>query len=89
MPVCVPIKDMKDTAAFTRKIEEASGPVTVTRNGYDAFVVMKTGEYEAMQQELAKARLLSRTAQAENEYATRKFSDGPEFVASVKERYGL
>lgn len=89
MPVCVPIKDMKNTAAFTRKIEEASGPVTVTKNGYDAFVVMRTDDYEAMQQELAKARLLSRIAQAENEYATHRFSDGSEFVASIKEKYGL
>ena len=31
MPVCAPIKDMKDTAAFTRRIDEAAGPVTVTR----------------------------------------------------------
>lgn len=89
MPVCVPIKDMKDTAAFTRKIEKADGPVTVTKNGYDAFVVMKTDEYEAMQQELAKARLLSRIAQAEGEYAAGKHTDGEEFVASIKEKYGL
>ena len=49
MPVCVPIKDMKDTAAFVRRIDEAADPVTVTRNGYDAFVVMRTDDYEAMQ----------------------------------------
>ena len=58
MPVCVPVKDMKDTAAFARTVESAPGPVTVTRNGYDAFVVMRTDDYEAMQQELAKGRLL-------------------------------
>lgn len=89
MPVCVPIKDMKDTAAFTRRIEEASGPVTVTKNGYDAFVVMKTGEYEAMQQELSKARLLARIAQAEHEYATGQYSDGPAAVAAIRNQYGL
>lgn len=89
MPVCVPIKDMKDTAAFTRRIEEASGPVTVTKNGYDAFVVMKTGEYEAMQQELSKARLLARIAQAEHEYATDRYSDGAAAVAAIRNQYGL
>lgn len=89
MPTCMPIKDMKDTAAFARSIEEASGPVTITKNGYDAFVVMKTADYEAMQQELAKARLLARVAQAEHEYATGQYSDGDEFIASMKAKYDL
>ncbi len=46
MPTCVPIKDLESTAAFTRTVESAAEPITVTRNGYDAFVVMKTDEYE-------------------------------------------
>lgn len=80
---------MKDTAAFTRKIEEASGPVTVTRNGYDVFVVMRSGEYEVMQEELAKARLLTRVAQAEHEYATGKYSNGVEYTQGIRAEYGL
>ena len=31
MPVCVPIKDLKDTAAFTCTIQNAKGSVTVTK----------------------------------------------------------
>ena len=89
MPTCVPIKDMKDTAAFTRTVEEASGPVIVTKNGYDTFVVMKTGEYEAMQQELARARLLERIALAEREYADGAYEDGESVMAALKAKYGL
>jgi prevent-host-death family protein len=89
MPTCVPIKDMKDTAAFTRTVEEAPSPVTVTKNGYDTFVVMRTDDYEAMQQEIAKARLLGRIAQAEHEYATGQHIDGSEAVAALREKYGL
>lgn len=89
MAFCVPIKDMKDTAAFSRMVEGSVGPVTVTKNGYDAFVVMKSSDYEAMQEELAKARLLTRIAQAENEYATGQHNDGKEFVTSMKAKYGL
>lgn len=88
MPTCVPIRDMKDTAAFTQLIDEASGPVTVTRNGYDAFVVMKTGEYEALQQELAQARLLARMTQAEAEYAAGRFTDGRTFTERMRAEYG-
>lgn len=89
MAVCVPVKDMKDTAAFARKVESAAGPVTVTRNGYDAFVVMRTDDYEAMQQELAKSRLVARVAKAEREYAEGRYADGPAFVESVRREYGL
>ena len=89
MPVCVPIKDMKDTAAFARRIDEAAGPVTVTRNGYDAFLVMRTDDYEAMQEELAAARLMARIAQAENEYATGQFSSSSDFVKAIRAKYGL
>lgn len=89
MAFCVPIKDMKDTAAFSRTVEEAYGPVTVTKNGYDQFVVMKSTDYEALQQEIAKARLLARVAQAEHEYATGAYTDGQAFFASLREKYDL
>ncbi len=89
MPTCVPIKDLKDTAAFTKTIEGAAGPVTVTRNGYDAFVVMRTDDYEAMQEELARTRLSLRIAQAEKEYAAGQFSDGAAFVREMRQQYGL
>ena len=42
MPKTVPIRDLKDTAAFARLVEDSNAPVTVTRNGYDAFVVMRS-----------------------------------------------
>ena len=60
MPICVPIKDMKDTAKFARLVEEANGPVTVTKNGYDAFVVMRSADYDRLaneREEEAKQRL--------------------------------
>lgn len=89
MPSCVPIKDLKDTAAFTKTVESAAGPVTVTRNGYDAFVVMRTDDYEALQDELARTRLSLRIARAEKEYAAGQFSDGVEFVNEIRQQYGL
>ncbi|MGI6105181.1 MAG: type II toxin-antitoxin system Phd/YefM family antitoxin [Raoultibacter sp.] len=89
MAECVPIKEMKDTAGFARRVEQSRGPITVTRNGYDAFVVMRSDEYEAMQEELSKARLLAKAAQAEHEYATGQYSEGKEFTAGVKAKYGL
>ena len=89
MAFCVPIKDMKDTAAFSRTVEESFGPVTVTKNGYDAFVVRKSADYQALQEELAKARLLARIAQAENEYATGEYAAGKEFTSVMSAKYDL
>lgn len=47
MTTCVPIRDMKNTAAFTALVESSEEPITVTKNGYDTFVVMKASDYKA------------------------------------------
>ena len=92
MPICVPIKDMKDTAKFARLVEEASGPVTVTKNGYDAFVVLRSADYDRLanrDHEAAKQKLLERIAIAEREKAEGKWVDGPTAMAELRERYGI
>ena len=48
MPVCVPIKDMRDTAKFSELVETTPGPVTVTKNGYSKFVVLRSEDYDLM-----------------------------------------
>lgn len=48
MPVCVPIKDMRDTAKFSELVESTPGPITVTKNGYSKFVVMRSVDYDRM-----------------------------------------
>ena len=92
MPVCVPIKDLKDTAKFAKTVEEAAGPVTVTRNGYDAFVVMRSADYDALlasRDEAARQKLLDRIAIADCEIAEGRYVDGPTALAELKARYGL
>lgn len=88
-PRCVPIRDMKNTAAFTALVDESSTPITVTRNGYDVFVVMRSEDYEAVQVELARARLLSRISQAEAEYSSGDYVDGKDFTSGMRSEYGL
>ena len=60
MPVCVPVKDMRDTSRFAELVESSAGPVTVTKNGYSKFVVMRSEEYDRMEAELARARLIAK-----------------------------
>lgn len=89
MPKCVPIKDMRDTAKFSALVESSPGPVTVTKNGYSKFVVMRSEDYDRLEEELGKAALLNRIAFAEHERADGKARDAFESLAEIKTRYGL
>ena len=89
MPVCVPIKDMRDTAKFSELVESTPGPVTVTKNGYSKFVVMRSEDYDLMAQERAKAHLMSRIAIAERERAAGQSRDAFEALNDLEARYGL
>lgn len=89
MPICVPIKDMRDTAKFSELVESSPSPVTVTKNGYSKFVVMRSEDYDLLEEERARARLLSRIALAEREGAAGEGRDAFEALDAVEEKYGL
>lgn len=92
MPLCVPIKELKDTAKFSRLVEESVGPITVTKNGYDAFVVMRSADYDRLVTrglEESKQKLLDRIAIAEQEKAEGRYADGPTAMAELRKRYDL
>lgn len=89
MPTCVPIKDMRDTAKFSALVESSAGPVTVTKNGYSKFVVMRAEDYDQLEEERSKAELMARIATAEHERAEGVGSDAFESVAALRKRYGL
>ena len=64
MPVCVPVRSMKNTAEFAE-------------------------QYRAMRDEMARARLLSRAMRSEQELEAGAYCDYDDFVAGVREEYGL
>ncbi len=89
MPICVPVKDMRDTARFSSLVETAPGPVTVTKNGYDKFVVMRSEDYDLLTQEVAKAHLQARIAVAEQERAAGITHDAYASLDAMEAKYGL
>lgn len=89
MAVCVPVRDMKDTAAFAKLVKESPEPITVTKNGYSEFVVMRSEDYDMMREEVAKARLVRMLADADNAYEQDEYVDGATFIAAMREQYGL
>lgn len=89
MAICVPVRDMKDTAAFAKLVNESPEPVTVTKNGYSEFVVMRSEDYDLMREEVAKARLVRILADADAAYERGAHAEGSAFVAQLRETYGL
>ena len=68
---------------------EAPGPVTVTKNGYSKFVVLRSEDYDFMVQEQAKARLMARIAVAERERTAGMARDAFEALDDLEAKYGL
>lgn len=89
MPICVPIKDIRDTAAFSELVETSSEPITVTKNGYDQFVVIRSRDYDELRELQAKNQIMERMLIAERERATNMRSDARESISSLRAQYGI
>lgn len=89
MSICVPIKDLRDTAAFDEKVANSVTPVIVTKNGYDRFVCVKSSEFDHWEQAEARARLLERIMIAERERVEGLHEDAFAVIDELKEKYDL
>lgn len=88
MSVCVPIRDMRNTADFSALVER-EGNVTVTRNGYTAIHCLSESTYRATMEEAAKAKLLARLLLAEGEIERGEGEDFDSFAQQIRCEYGL
>lgn len=89
MATCVPIKDLRDTASFDELVEKSSTPITVTKNGYDRFVCMRSDEYERLKRSSAESKLLARMQIAEYERENNMCEDAFEATRRVMEKHGI
>lgn len=89
MTICVPFKELKNTASFAKTVEGSDEPVIVTRNGYETFAVMTVEKLDALKQEAARARLYRDIDEAEDDFAAGRVMDGRESQRKARERYGL
>lgn len=89
MATCVPIKDLRDTAAFDELVEKSPTPITVTKNGYDRFVCVRSREFEQMKRSSAEAKLLARMQIAEYERKNHMEEDAFEVTERIMKKYGL
>lgn len=89
MPKCVPIKDLRDTAAFDELVANSSEPITVTKNGYDRFTCVKSEDFREWEQAEARVHLLERMLISERERAAGDGEDAFEVSDRLREKYGL
>lgn len=89
MPVCVPMKELKNTAEFTKTVQSAAAPVFVTKNGQEEFVSMSLEVYEALRLEGARMRLYEEVERAEDDIAAGRVTDAASSNAALRRRYGL
>lgn len=89
MPICVPIKELKNTSAFAELVESSPEPVIVTRNGRESFAVMTVAELDALRLEAARAELYRLVGEAEADVAAGRVVDARASQAAARDRYGL
>lgn len=88
MPVCVPIKEMKNTAEFTKTVVAAQEPVFVTKNGREALVSMSPEVYEGLRREAARARLYDVVERGLDDMRAGRTSDAKSVTATLRAAYG-
>ena len=89
MATCVPISDLKDTAAFSRKIASAGEPVIVTRNGYEEFVVLDPALFRKYRRETAEEELERLLEEADRDIELGLVGDAHAGLAEIRSAYGL
>ena len=89
MPSCVPISDIKDTVAFSRKVATAGEPVVVTKNGYEQFVAIDAELFRSYRKETPEEHLERLLAEADRDVATGDVSDMGADLERMRAAYGL
>jgi hypothetical protein len=84
MTVCVPIRDLKDTAKFSELVER-EGDVIVTKNGYNAFTCFSNEKLQENDYLIACQQLQQRLELAEYERKTGKVVPISELWSSLDE----
>ncbi len=89
MPTCVPMSDLKDTAAFARKVAAAGEPVIVTKNGYEKMVVVDAELWREYRHETPEETLIRMLEESERDIAAGNVQDAFEGLEELRKKHGL
>ena len=82
---CIPIRDLKNTAAVSEMCKKANSPIVVTKNGYSDMVIMSAEVYERMRLYSVYEKLM----QAEDNIAENRVSDARGSLNDLRTKYDL
>ena len=86
MTACVPMKDLKATAAFAEKVEMAKEPVVVTKHGREAFASMSVEVYDGLRRQASQAALYRSVDRDMADITAGRVRDAREATNELRER---
>ena len=85
MSQCIPIRDLKDTAAISEMCRTAREPITITKNGYRDMVIMSAEMYDKIRLYTVYEKLM----EAEADIEAGRVSDARSSLSHLRAKYGI
>ena len=82
---CIPIRDLKNTAAISEMCKKSADPIFVTKNGYNDMVIMSAEVYDRIRLVSVYEKLM----EAETDIEEGRVLQASASLRQLRERYGL
>ena len=82
---CIPIRDLKNTAAVSEMCKKSAAPIFVTKNGYNDMVIMSAEVYDRIRLVSVYEKLM----EAEADIEDGRVLEGSASLRRLREKYGL
>ena len=82
---CIPIRDLKNTAAISEMCKKSAAPIFVTKNGYNDMVIMSAEVYDRIRLVSVYEKLM----EAEADIEEGRVLEGSASLRGLREKYGL
>ena len=82
---CIPIRDLKNTAAISEMCKKSAAPIYVTKNGYNDMVIMSAEVYDRIRLVSVYEKLM----EAEADIEEGRVLEGSASLRRLREKYGL
>ena len=82
---CIPIRDLKNTAAVSEMCKKSAAPIFVTKNGYNDMVIMSAEVYDRIRIVSVYEKLM----EAEADIEEGRVLEGSASLRRLREKYGL
>ena len=82
---CIPIRDLKNTAAVSEMCKKSAAPIFVTKNGYNDMVIMSAEVYDRIRLVSVYEKLM----EAEADIEEGRVLEGSASLRRLREKYGI